>query len=168
MERLYWVFLVGPSVIYLSVNIFYSGFLGLWENFIGIGALNYFSAFIGLCVIHESLHVLGGMMVGAKLKSFKFGFDENNLSIICGCQDEMTVKGYQLLLSLPFLLLTPLLVSLAFLTEEHIWWHFLMLSTSGCAFDLTVLMALIGIPGRTKIIPDLSGEDGLVFLKTAS
>ncbi|MBT7951295.1 MAG: hypothetical protein HN764_06715 [Gammaproteobacteria bacterium] len=44
----------------------------------------------------------------------------------------------------------------------------LVLSTSGCAFDLTVFFGLWGVPLDTKIIPELKGENGYVYMKAGS
>lgn len=168
MNRIFWMLFLSPVMIYLLVNIYYSGYREFWHNFIGIGVLPYISVFFIICIIHELLHVLAGVVAGAKLKSFYFGIDRANLSIICGCRDEISVQGYQFFLLLPFIVLTPLVAGLAYFNETHIWWYMLTISTSGCAFDLTVSMGLIGIPGKTRVIPDIKGENGLVFLEVKS
>ena len=109
MDRLYWMFLLGPVVIYFLGNIFYSGFREFWNDFImGMGTLLFIFVFFMLCLIHEALHVLACMAAGAKFKSFYFGYDKANLSILFCCRDEISVQGYQFMLLLPFFVLTPI------------------------------------------------------------
>ncbi len=168
MNFLCWTMLIGPALLYLVVNILYSGIDGFWDNFINIETLYFLPILIILYIVHEALHVLAGLIVGTRLSSFKFGFDKTSLSIECYCQDEMSIKAYQFMLLLPFVVLTPLLVGLACFNASHLWWIMLVISTSGCAFDLTISMGLFGVPVHTRIIPELKGENGYVYLKAAN
>ncbi len=167
MERIYWVFFLMPLLVYLISNIVQFGLVGFWDEFIGVGPFIYISSIIALCLVHEILHAIGGVMAGAKMSSFDIGFDRKDFSIMFGCRDSMTIGGYQITLLMPFIVMTPFLVGMAYISESHVWWHMLMLSTSGCVFDLTVSAGLMWIPTGTRIIPDLKGEDGFVFLREA-
>lgn len=168
MTRIFWVLFVGPAVFYVVVNIINLGFGEFWNNFMGIRIIIFLPVLLLTYVIHEGLHVLGGMFAGVKFDRFNFGFDKKTLSIECGCQEEMSIHGYLLFLLIPFVVLTPLITGLAFFADAHHWWLLLVMSTSGCAFDLTIFMGLLGIPGDTRIIPVLEGENGYVYVKAAS
>lgn len=167
MGRICWFLLVAPFVIYLLVNIIDSGFGGLWNKIISVHSLYAIPSLITVYVVHEALHVIGGMINGIKFSSFSFGFDKPTLSIDCHCHEEMSIKTYLFVLLLPFLVLTPLLAYLAYFSNAHLWSIMLVLSTSGCAFDLTIAMGLIGIPGQIRIIPVLEGKNGYVYVKAA-
>lgn len=166
MNRICWILLAGSFVIYMVLNIVNSGFEGLWNNIIGVHSLHSVPVLAAVFFLHEALHVLGGVIVGVKLNSFSFGFDKKSLSIECYCPEEMSIKAYFFMLLLPFLVLTPLLAGLAYYSSSHLWWTMLVLSTSGCAFDLTIFLGLWGVPLDTKIIPELKGENGYVYMKT--
>ncbi|MCZ6526299.1 MAG: DUF3267 domain-containing protein [Gammaproteobacteria bacterium] len=168
MGRICWILLAGPVVFYVLINIVYSGSEGFLNNFAGVHSLTFIPVLLAVYIVHEVLHVAGGMIIGARFSSFKFGFDKTKLSIECHCHDEMSIRAYLFMLLLPFGVLTPLLSGLAYFSEVHLWWMMLTLSTSGCAFDLTVFIGLIGIPGHTRIIPELEGVNGYVYLKAAS
>ncbi len=168
MERLYWMLFVSPVILYLFVNIFRLGVDQFWSGIISVPALYSLPVLLLLYTVHEALHVVAGLIIGVKISSFDFGFDKGSLSITCGCREEISIYGYQLMLLLPFMVLTPILAGLAYFNDPYIWLMMLAFSTSGCAFDLTLSMGLIGIPGHTRLIPELSSENGLVFLKGTS
>ncbi|MFT7459865.1 MAG: hypothetical protein ACI909_002548 [Planctomycetota bacterium] len=168
MNIICWTMLIGPAFIYFFNNILYSGLGVFWHDFVGVKSLYSVPILIILYILHEALHVLAGLICGLKLSSFSFGFDKRSFSIECNCKEEMSIKQYQVLLLLPFLVLTPSLVAIAVYSGSHLWWIMLVLSISGCAFDLTISVALIGIPGDTKIVPELKGENGYVYLRAAS
>ena len=168
MNIICWLLLVSPVVLYIFLNVVESGFAGLWTNITSIHSLQTIPALIALYLVHEALHVLGAMIFGAKLNSFSFGFDKSSLSVECGCSDKMSLKGYNFMLLLPFLVLTPLLIGLALYSGSHLWWIMLVTSTSGCAFDLTIFLGLWGVSTDTKIIPELKGENGYVYLRDAN
>jgi len=167
MNILCWFLLVSPVALYIVLNVIDSGFGGLWINIRSVHSLHSIPVLLAIYVVHETLHVLGGMICGAKLSSFSFGFDKDSLSIECGCSDKMTIRGYYFFLLLPFLVLTPILAGLALDSGSHLWWIMLVTSTSGCAFDLTVFLGLWGVPTETKIIPELKGENGYVYVRAA-
>jgi Putative zincin peptidase len=168
MNIICWLLLISPLMFYLVLNIAESGVEGLFSNVTSVHSLQSIPVLITVYVIHEALHALGGMIVGIKLSSFNFGFDKKSLSIECGCDEQMTLKAYYFMLLLPFLVLTPLITGLAFYTGSHLWWIMLVISTSGCAFDLTVFLGLWGVPTDTKIIPELKGENGYVYMRAGS
>jgi hypothetical protein len=161
-----WV--MGPILAYLMVSFYYLGGSGFWEVFVGNNPITFILILFVLYIAHELLHVLAGVMLGASLNSFDFGFDKSTLSIECACSNEMSVLDYKIILLSPFLLLTPLLFVLACCNESHVWWQLLTISTTGCSFDLTVFMGLMGIPNDTKIVPMLKGENGFVFVQAAA
>ncbi len=168
MTQICWVLLVTPVLLYVLVNIIHSGIGESWNNFIGVQSLSFISTLIIVYILHEALHILAGLIVGVKLSSFSFGFDKTSLSIECGCHQEMSIKTYQFMLLLPLLVLTPLLTGLVYTSDANLWGLMLALSTSGCAFDLTVFIGLIGVPGQVKIIPELEGKNGYVYVRAAS
>ena len=168
LGRMCWMFFLGRVILYFMVNFLYSGIEAFWDDFIGVEILYSLPTLIILYTGHEALHVLVGLIVGAKFSSFNFGFDKSTLSIECHCHEEMSIKAYLFILLLPFLVLTPLLTGLAYFSETHLWWLMLTLSTSGCAFDLTLFLGLLGIPGHTRIIPELDGKNGFVYVRAAS
>ena len=73
MNRIFWMLFLSPVMIYLLVNIYYSGYREFWHNFIGIGVLPYISVFFIICIIHELLHVLAGRGSGSQRNSKVFG-----------------------------------------------------------------------------------------------
>ena len=77
MNIMYWLLLISPLVFYLVINITESGVEGLFSNVTSVHSLQSIPVLIAVYVLHEALHALGGMIVGAKLSSFNFGFDKN-------------------------------------------------------------------------------------------
>lgn len=167
LTLLCWALLVLPVVLYVIINIYYSGFQKIQEDFTGTNSLQIISILLLTYLAHEFLHLVGGVLAGAKTKSITFGFDKSNLSITCACNDEISVLGMKLFLLTPFVVLTSILLALALTNASAPWWLVLALSSSGCAFDLTVVAGLKGIPNKTRVIPELSGENGHVYLKGA-
>ena len=166
MSRVCSLWVMGPITAYLLISFYYLGVSRFREVFAGGNSILFIVILFILYAVHELLHVLAGIIVGASISSFDFAFDKSTLSIECGCSDEMSVMGYKFMLLLPFLILTPLV--LACFNETHMWWQLLVISTVGCCFDLTVFMGLIGISNNTKIVPMLKGENGFVFVKAAA
>ncbi len=156
-----------PVAAYLIINFYQTGFDKIRDDFVGTSSLHFIAILAIMFVTHELLHIVGGVFAGARIRSFDFGFDKLSLSITCGCNDKMSVRGFRSFLLLPFIVLTPILIVLAYIDSTFPWWLMLAFSSSGCAFDLTVFTGSLGIPSKIEIIPELIGENGHVYLKGA-
>lgn len=168
LNRLHWFVFVSPVVIYLLWALLVYGFKGLWYELSSIGALTYLFSIACLTIGHEALHVIAGLAVGGKLENYSFGFDKESLSVDCICRDELSIGEYKLFLLAPFMVLNPLFLVLGLTSGAQLWWVMLMLSISGCSFDLAVLTGLRGLPEETRIIPEFEGKEGLIYLKAVS
>ena len=167
LNRAYWLVLVLPVIYYFAWGCFNYGFAGFFLALRDIGLLPYCFALLALTVIHEALHVFAGICAGVSLKNFSFGFDKSSLSINCVCRQDISIGAYLFFLLLPFLLLTPSLIYTSINYDSELWRVMLVLSTSGCAFDLVVVAGILGIPRDTRIFPEFEGRDGRVYLKSA-
>jgi hypothetical protein len=168
LEFMGWAFFLVPPAIYFFISIAQSGVGRVWNDFVDINTVFFIFVLLFIYLVHEILHVIGGMLAGAKINNFKFGFNTETLSIECHCQDEMSLRGLKLFVLLPFLVLTPILAIMAYYSSSHLWWLMLALSTSGCAYDLTLFIGLIGIPDHIRVSPELEGENGYLYVKTVS
>ena len=162
------VFLIGPPLTYVLIFILHSGARAFWSDFVSLDTMYFMTVLLLLYATHEILHVVGGMFAGAKISSFKFGIDIDTLSLECYCRDKMSLRGLKLFTLLPFLVLTPLLAVMGYNSDSHLWWLMLALSTSGCAYDLTLFVGLIGIPDHIRVFTDLEAVNGDVYVKVAS
>ena len=167
MNFLCWFLLLAPALVYLCVGVINYGFMEFFDKIMSVPALHSLPLLILVYILHEGLHVVAGMIAGVQLRSFSFGFDKRSLSIECICKQDISIRAYHLMLLFPFVVLTPILFYLALVSGTQLWWIIFVLSVSGCAFDLVISIGIAGIPGSTRIVPEIKGENGYVYLRSA-
>jgi hypothetical protein len=161
-------FLLVPIAIYALTWISCVGITVIWNDFESAGFSFFINTLLMIYFAHEILHVIRGVLAGAKINSFEFNFNNDSLAYECNCRDEVSLRGLKLFILLPFLVLTPLLTVIGYNSDTHLWWFMLALSISGCAYDLVLFIGLVGIPDNIRVYPDLEGENGYVYVRTAS
>ena len=167
LNRLYWIILTLPASLYLAWGILHYGVFGFFQALHAIGLVAYCLGFITLILVHEILHILGALLVGVRFCNISFSVDKSSLAINCACRQDMSIAGYLVFLLAPALVLTPLLGIFSFTLEGELWRVMLVLSTTGCAFDLVVVAGISGISRETRIVPEFESKDGRVYLRAA-
>ncbi len=167
LNRLFWLIVLLPALFYLAWGLFHYGVPGFFQALHAIGLVSYCLGFIMLIAVHEALHVLGALVAGVRFSSIKFSVDKSSLAINCACHQDMSIAGYIVFLLAPVMVLTPLLGFFALTLDGEFWPVMLVLSTTGCAYDLVVVAGICGISGNTRIVPEFESKDGRVYLRAA-
>jgi len=162
----FWGIFFAPVIAYVIIGLVFGASLeGWWLTTSPESTAIFITSMALIFIVHEALHIVVFLIGGVKLKEISLISDVKNLSIVIECKKEISVGIWRFSLIMPFLVLTPALLVIAFFSDPaNQYWLLLAISISACAYDLALLRGLSGLSSSQVVVPEGRAIDGYLFI----